>query len=227
METDGKKILYVRQFGIMIRTLWQMNPLFIVIMLADIMISSLSVFPAILIPRYIIDALIAGEEVSYILYLIVCMVGLSLLFNTLKLYLDNKRDHLSLVLGFTLANEINKKCLEIDYSVYGDIKTLDKRYYAYKVVDDNNFVALLTSVRNFFTNLIVLSGIILLTIHIDAIILLIALAVIIIQTIITSKTAERQLAYNKEAFPYMRRSEYVSRISNVITFRKDIPIWLF
>lgn len=225
MDTERKKILYIKQFSIMIKTLWKMNPLFIAILLSDIIISSLSVFPAILFPKYIIDALVAGEEISHIICLIACMVGLSLLFNTCKLYLDNKRDHLSLVLGFTLANEIGKKCLEIDYSVYGDIKTLDKRYYAYKVVDDNNFVTLLSSVRNFFTNLIVLSGIILLTIHIDAIILLIALTVIVIQTIITSKTTERQLAYNKEAFPYMRRSEYVNRISNVITFRKDILIY--
>lgn len=194
-------------------------------MIADIMISSLSVFPSILFPKYIIDALVAGSELTYIMFLIGCMVGLSLLFNTFTLYLNNKRDYLSLILGFTLTNEINKKCLEIDYSMYGDIKTLDKRYYAYKVVDDNNFVALLSSVKSFFTNLIVLSGIILLTIRIDAIILVIALAVIIIQAIITSKTTERQLEYNKEAFPYMRRSEYVSRIANVITFRKDILVY--
>lgn len=209
----------------MIRTLWKMNPLFLVILAADIIISSLSVFPAILFPRYIIDALVAEAEISHVIYLVACMVSLSLLFNTCKLYLDNKRDHLSLVLGFTLGDEISKKCLEIDYSVYDDIKTLDKRYYAYKVVDDNNFVALLTSVRNFFSNLIVLSGIIFLTIRIDAVILLIALIVIVIQTVITSKTTERQLAYNKEAFPYMRRSEYIARISNVITFRKDILIY--
>lgn len=225
MDTENKKILYTRQFIVMIRTLWKMNPLFIFILAADIIISSLSVFPAILFPRYIIDALVAEAEISYVIYLVACMVILSLLFNTCKLYLDNKRDHLSLVLGFTLGDEISKKCLEIDYSVYDDIKTLDKRYYAYKVVDDNNFVALLTSVRNFFSNLIVLSGIIFLTIRIDAIILLIALVVIVIQTIITSKTTEKQLAYNKEAFPYMRRSEYIARISNVITFRKDILIY--
>lgn len=225
MDTEKVKVLYIKQFSIMLKMLWKMNPWFIVILLLDIIISSLSVFPAILFPRYIIDALVAGEEILYIMCLVACMVGLSLLFNTCKLCLNNKRDHLSLVLGFTLTNELGKKCLEIDYNVYDDIKTLDKRYYAYKVVDDNNFVALLSSVRNFFTNMIVLFGIILLTIHIDVIILLIALVVIVIQTIITSKTTERQLAYNKEAFPYMRRSEYVNRMSNVITFRKDILIY--
>lgn len=225
MKKTKKDISYWKQFRIMIQTIWKMNPLFIILMFADIIISSASTFPAILFPKYIIDALVEGRELSYIIFLITCMVGLSLLFNTLMLWLNNKRDHLSLILGFTLTNEINKKCLEIDYNLYNDINTLDKRYYAYKVVNDNNFVALLSSIRDFFKNLIVLSGIILLTIRIDATILVIALIVITIQTIATSKTTKRQLDYNEEAFPYMRRSEYVSRISNVITFRKDILIY--
>lgn len=225
MDQSKNSILHFKQFGIMFQTIWKMNPLFIILMIADIIISSLSTFPAILFPKYIIDALVEERELSYIILLIVCMVGLSLIFNTLMLYLNNKRDHLSLVLGFTLSDEISKKCLEIDYSLYDDINTLDKRYYAYKVVDDNNFVALLSSIKNFCSNLIVLSGIIVLTIRIDAIILAVALIVIIIQTVITSKTTKRQLEYNKEAYPYMRRSEYVARMANVITFRKDILIY--
>ncbi len=225
MGKEKKKNHYVKQFHIMFCTIWNINPMFLVIMFAEIIISSLSVFPSILFPKYIIDSLVARCDLSYVMLLIACMVGLSLIFNTCMLCLNNKRDHLSLILGFTLTNEINKKCLEIDYGLYGDIKTLDKRYYAYKVVDDNNFVALLSSIRNFFTNLIVLLGIVFLTIRIDATILAIAFVVIIIQTIITSITSEKQLEYNKEAFPYMRRSEYVSRISNVITYRKDILIY--
>ena len=209
----------------MIQAIWKMQPMFIVLLFADIVISSASAFPAIVFPKYIIDALVAGRELPYIIFLITCMVGLSLLFNTLMLYLNNKRDHLSLVLGFTLSNGIDKKCLEIDYNVYSSTETLEKSYYAYQVVSDNNFVALLSSVRNLFTDLVVLSGIIWLTIRIDAIILAVAVAVIIIQAIVTSKTTKRQMDYNKEAFPYMRRSEYVSHMANMIAFRKDILIY--
>lgn len=215
----------IKQLWTMVRTIWEINPLFILFMISDIVISSLSIFPSILFPKYIIDALVEGRELSHIIFLVVSMVGLSLLFNTLMLLTNNKREHMSLVLGFMLTNELNKKCLEIDYSLYSDINILDKRYYAYKVVNDNNFVALLSSIRVFFTSLIVLSGIVLLTIRIDVTILLVALVVIAIQSFVTAKTTQRQLAYNKEAFPYMRRSEYVSRIANIITFRKDILIY--
>lgn len=216
---------YIKLFRIMIQTIWKMNPLFIILMIAEIIISSVSTFPAIVFPKYIIDALVEGRELPYIIFLITCMVGVSLIFNTLMLYLNNKRDYLSLILGFTLSNGIDKKCLEIDYSVYSSTETLEKSYYAYQVVSNNNFVALLSSIRNFFTNLIVLSGIVWLTIRIDAMILAIALAVIVIQTIVTSKTTKKQMDYNKESYPYMRRREYISGIADVITYRKDILIY--
>ena len=222
---EKKSISYLKKFRTMVQAIWEMNPSFMALMAADIVISSASTFPAIVFPKYIIDALVAGRELPYIIFLITCMVGLSLLFNTLMLYLNNKRDHLSLVLGFTLSNGISKKCLEIDYNVYSSTETLEKSYNAYQVVNDNNFVALLSSVRDFFTNLIVLSGIIWLAIRIDAMILAVAVAVIIIQAIVTSKTTKRQLDYNKEAFPYMRRRGYVASIADVISYRKDILIY--
>lgn len=225
MTIKKTKTRYFKQFCIMIKTIWNINPAFLFLFAVDIIISSVSTFPAILFPKYIIDALVAGKDFSYILFLILAMVGLSLLFGSLSILLNNKRDHMSLVLGFTIANEINKKCLEIDYELYSDMETLDKRYYAYKVTNDNNFVALLFSVRNFFTNIIVLSGIMALTLRIDVTILLIALVVILIQTAVTSKTTEKQIAYNTEVYPYMRRREYVSRLTNIITYRKDILIY--
>lgn len=225
MKEYQKNLPYLKLFRIMIQTIWKMNPLFLVLMAADIIISSASTFPAIVFPKYIIDALVEGRELPHIIFLITCMVGSSLLFNTLMLYLNNKRDHMSLILGFTLSNGIDKKCLEIDYNIYSDTETLEKSYYAYQVVSNNNFVALLSSIKNLFTNLIVLSGIVWLTIRVDAMILAVALAVIIIQTVMTSKTSKRQVEYNKESFPYMRRSEYVSSLADVITYRKDILIY--
>ncbi len=222
---NKKKTKYFKQFCIMMKTIWNINPAFIFLFIADIAISSVSTFPAILFPKYIIDALVEGREFTYILCLILGMVGLSLLFGSLSILLNNKRDHMSLVLGFTIVNELNKKCLEIDYELYSDIETLDKRFYAYKVTNDNNFVALLFSIRNFFTNIIVLAGIVALTLRIDITILLIALVVILIQTIVSSKTTKKQIAYNTEAYPYMRRREYVSRLTNIISYRKDILVY--
>ena len=219
------KASYFKLFKIMLKTLWDKSPVFIFILIADILISSLSVFPNIVFPRYIIDSLVKGEEVSTILFLSACMVGTSFVFNSIRVYLNNKRDHLSLILGFTLSKEISIKCLDIDYGLYDNIKTLDKRYYAYQVVNDNNFVALLESIKNFFTNIIILVGIIALTLRIDVSILIIATVVIAIQSVITAKSTEKQMEYGKEAYPYMRRSEYIQRLANIITYRKDILVY--
>ena len=62
MKKTKKDISYLKQFRIMIQTIWKMNPLFIILMVADIIISSASTFPAILFPKYIIDALVEGRE---------------------------------------------------------------------------------------------------------------------------------------------------------------------
>ncbi len=70
MKKTKKDISYWKQFRIMIQTIWKMNPLFIILMFADIIISSASTFPAILFPKYIIDALVEGRELLYIIFLI-------------------------------------------------------------------------------------------------------------------------------------------------------------
>jgi len=225
MKEATKNMSYLKLFGIMIKTIWEMNPLFIVLMAADTIISSAATFPAIIFPKYIIDALVEGRELHYVIFLIACMVGVSLFFNTLMLYLNNKRDHLSMILGFKLSNGIDRKCLEIDYNVYSNTETLEKSYYAYQVVNNNNFVELLSCIRSFFTNLIVLLGIVWLTMRIDVMILTAAVIVIVIQTIVTSKTTKRQLEYNKESFPYLRRRGYVASVADAITYRKDVLIY--
>ena len=209
----------------MLSIIWNINPFYILLMVAEIIIGAVAVFPAIIFPRYIIDSLIDGRELSHVLSLIAAMILSGLFFSLLSIFLSNKREQMSLILTFTINRDICKKCLDIDYEQCGDARVMDKLYTAGRIVNDNNFGALLASVRTFFTGIFILFGIIALTITIDAIVILLAIAVIIVQTVLTSKTAKKQLDFNTKSYPYMRRSEYIGRMSYHISFRKDILLY--
>lgn len=225
MKSRKCSIHFIKQFVAMLRLIRKLSPMLFLITVLDIILSSCAAFPSILYPKYIIDALVSGERIENILFLILQMIILSLFFAVSGIVLNIWREHLSLKMGFTLSNGVNKKSLNLDFDMFDDISTLDKQYYAFKVANDNNFVSLLASIRNFFVNLIILLGIIALTVTVDPWILIVALVVIIIQTILTSVSTKANLKFNEEGYPYMRRWEYVSRLATRPFYRKDILLY--
>lgn len=224
-KSKTKKISFFKQFFLMLKLIKKTSPGLFLVTILDIIVSATAAFPTILYPKYIIDALVTDECLEVVLILIFKMVAFSIGFSIMSVLLNTWRDFLSLKMGFILSNGVRKQSLNLDYDMFDNIDILDKQYFAFKVTDDNNFVSLLNSIRNFFVNLIILLGIVALTISVDFKILFVAIGVIILQTIFTSKSTKASLKYNEEGIPYMRRSEYITRIATRPFYRKDIILY--
>ena len=196
-----------------------------IILFFDIVVTALQPFPLIIFSKHILDSLVNKESFNTLLALVVSMIGIQLVLSTLSILINSRMTLSSTKLGILLSSKINEKCLDIDYNMYDDPYIHDKVNYSYNVVDDNNFVSLLGDVRTFICSVIIIIGIITIVVRTNVILMLISLIVVAIQSIINSRNARNQIQFVEESRPYIRRSEYLSKVSNEIMYRKDILIY--
>jgi hypothetical protein len=128
-------------------------------------------------------------------------------------------------LNLILSNMVQQKSLEIDYSLFLETETQEKMWAACNVADNDNFSAMLSSITRFSTGLFTFFAIITITLKIDIALLAIALVIIFIQAVITAFRTKKDIAFNKEGYPYWRRFNYLSWVANRIQYRKDLTIY--
>lgn len=221
---QAKLKLYFTQFKIMLVSIYKFDKRLLIITMLNIMISAVAPFPFIILPKYILDELLEGNNYKRFITLVITFVITSFIINFINIIISNVMNSISIKMGFQINNAISLKGLDIDYDIYDSKRVLDMQDYAYKVTDDNNFVNLLNSLKNLFSQLFVFIGIIVIVIRIDLLLILFSVIIVFINSIITYINAKNQIKFDKEGFPYMRKIEYLSHIAG-LQYRKDILIY--
>ena len=156
----------------------------IFILFADIIITAIMPFPNVIFSGKIVDSITSGTSFFQVIYFVLLLFGIDLVLTLISIYLTKSREYLFVKLTNKLDNEINEKCMNIDFEQFNDSAIQDRILLINQAVRGNNFFTSLTTVFATISKIITLIGIVIIMSKLNVWILSIALIVIILQALL-------------------------------------------
>lgn len=156
----------------------------IFILLADIIINALLPFPNVILAGRIVDSIASGEDFLLVIFYISLLFSTNYFFTAINTFLSKSREYLFIKLTNKLDNEINQKCMNIDFENFNDSSIQDRILLINQAVRGNNFFTSLTTVFETISRFITLVGMVFIMTTLNVWLLSIALAVIVLQALL-------------------------------------------
>ena len=216
---------WIKQIALVFQKLWNYDKRLIWIMLFEIVLNSCRPFPNIVLSKYIIDELIKGNDYLKVIQYTGFMFSLDYIISSLSTLIRNKKMVLSVELTNMLSNDVHKKCMEIDYEMYNDVSTLNKAVFAINLAANNNFISILDGIHGIVTNLVILGGVIAIIVHLDIMLILIAVVVVSLQGVVYFYNIKVNMRLDVESVGAIRSLNYATQLCTKTEVKKDVSIF--
>lgn len=209
-------------FGLMYR----ISPSYIFVIIFGSLLTSFQVFGNVIIPKYLIEELIGGQNITRIMILIVVVVGLNLFFNwvnkTYRRLLLVRNAYVERMITESMA----KKIMDVEYQYLEDPYYLDLKERA--VFACNNQSALSNIINAFsqsVSSLITILGLIAIMLTLSVWLVLILVVGILISLLIGTIFRKYQRRFFQGLLPLNRRYGYYFNLSYDPRITKDIRLY--
>ena len=209
----------------LLQILWDEDKSLFLLMIFDVMVTTLAKFPYIIFPKYILDSLVNGGIYIHAVFLIIGMIGSEMILSLIRNDVSRKQKEHSKRLEFQLHTNVTNKTLDMPYEKLLDANTYDSMYLASDIANGNNFMNLMDDIKNLFSNIIMLITMIYIISQVDIILMLLTLIVVIVNTITDSKIQNQLLKTKKETSKTIRQLEYVGRLAWHIDYAKEVRLF--
>ena len=205
--------------------IWKFDKRLFLILLVNVAVKAFQPFPNIILSGLIIDSITQGKAFPIFLRYIGLMFGINFLIAAVGIYLGKAKEYLFLKFTNKLDNDINKKCLEMDYEQFNDSYFQDTILLINQMVQGNNYFTNISNVFDTFSQIIVLIGIIVIMTMLNRWLLLIALSVIVLQSLLHIVRQRYNRQFQMDTISEQRKLGYMSQIPKRIPAKKDIDIF--
>ena len=208
-----------------IREICNFDKSLLVILLFEIIINSLMPFPSIIFGGVVVDSILNSDDFSLVVMYVAIMFGITYLLNIINLFLGKRKEYLLIKLTNKIVNDLNTKCMTIDYEQFNDSATLDRIHSVYRTARGNNFFTSLKTVCSIISKMITLFGVISIITHLNVILLLVVLIVIVLQTLLQIIRVNNNKKYNLDSMADQRRLTFSSDLPTNIEKKKDVIMY--
>jgi ABC-type multidrug transport system fused ATPase/permease subunit len=222
LVTTKTRFVYI---GRMIKVLLETDRTFLLLILLDIFLSSISPFVNMYLIKQSIDMLTGKAGFSLYLPSVFTLLSVSFIISILYTLVANAANVHGNRIGNLLFRGIFIKTMEADYEMLLDKQILEKRELALKVIEQGRFNNLTGNFRVFVSNIIILGGIVYIVSGIEFWILLIVLAIVVINTLSTTTWKEGERVIFTESVPINRKIMYFLSINADSASGKEIRIY--
>ena len=205
--------------------IWKFDKRLFLILLVNVVVKAFQPFPNIILSGLIIDSITQGKAFPIFLRYIGLMFGINFLIAAVGIYLGKAKEYLFLKFTNKLDNDINKKCLEMDYEQFNDSYFQDTILLINQMVQGNNYFTNISNVFDTFSQIIVLIGIVVIMTMLNRWLLLIALSVIVLQSLLHIIRQRYNRQFQMDTISEQRKLGYMSQIPKRIPAKKDIDIF--
>lgn len=192
------------------------------ILFADIIVNAILPFPNVILSGRIVDSITAGKDFLKVIFFVFLLFGTNFLLTALNIVLSKSREYLFIKLINKLDNEVNQKCINIDFEQFNDSSIQDRILLINQAVRGNNFFTSLTTVFEIISRVITLVGIIIIMTKLNVWLLVIALIVIVMQAFLHYIRLKHDRKYKADSVHEQRNISYVSQLAKDIESKKDI-----
>lgn len=207
------------------REIWQFDKRLFLILLVNVVINALQPFPNIILSGLIIDSITRGEAFITFIFYIGLMFGINFSLVAVGIYLGKVKEYLFLKFTDKLNNDISKKCMAMDYEQFNDSSFQDSILLINQMVHGNNYFTNISTVFDTFSQIIALVGIIVIMTMLNSWLLLIALIVIVLQSLLHIIRQRYNRQFQIDTISEQRKLGYISQIPKSIPAKKDIDMF--
>ena len=208
-----------------IREIWSFNKFLLFILIFEIIINSLMPFPSIIFSGLIVNTLTNSNDFELVVWYIAIMFGMTFSLSTINIYLGKRKEILLIKLNNKIINELNDKCMTIDYEQFNDSATLDRIHSVYRTARGSNFFTNLTIISSIITKLITLIGVVSIITRLNISLLAVVSVVIVLQTILQIVRVKNGRKYNFDSMADQRRLTFSSDLPINVEKKKDIIMY--
>lgn len=208
-----------------LREIWAHDKLLLFILFADILVSSLSPFPNIIFAGRIVNAIADRRDIHLVVLYAALLFGLNYLLSFCGTILGKTREYRFLRLTNTITNDLNDKCMHIDFEQFNDSATLDRIHSVYRTARGNNFFTSLTIVFSSVSKAITLAGILSIMTILDLKLFIVALIVIGLQSLLQLAKVKSNRKYTLESVADQRKVAFSSDLPINVAKKKDILMY--
>ena len=205
--------------------MWKYDKRLVFILSADVFVSALLPFPNVLISGRIVDSIIAGENFQFVISFVLLLFGLDYILMLLSTLLAKAREYLFIKLVNKLDNNVNCKCLNMDFEQFNDPAMQDRILMTNQAIRGNNYFTSLTTIFAIISRLITLVGIIFVMTKLNIWLLFIAILIVILQALLHYIRLKFDRKYIEDSANDRRKNAYVSQLAKDIQSKKDIVMF--
>ena len=175
--------------------------------------------------KYSVELLTNGADYVNYIKLVVAFIAASIVFTNLQSYFNYKRDVCGNLIGIKMYKNIYEKTIYLDYEMLLDKDIMEKRELALKVINDMRVTTFTQVFKIVATNVIVLIGLVAVLSAIDFWIILIALAIILVNTVSTAIQKKQEIKVNNDFIPLNRKTAYFFNTGADASINKEIRVY--
>ena len=205
--------------------IWRYDKRLFFVLLVDIIISAVSPFPNIILSGLIVDSIVSGEDFRLVVFFVALLFGINLFLTAVSTFLSKIREYLFVKFTNKLNNDINNKCMNIDFEQFNESSFQDRIQLINQMAYGNNFFTNITTVFETVSRFITLVGIILIMTMLNIWLLLIALVMIALQAILHTIQLRHERKYWYDISSNQRKIAYTSQLAKDIVTKKDIVMF--
>lgn len=182
-------------------------------------------FPAIVLPRYIIDVLVSGENYGKVLFYSCLMFAANFLLTNLNRYMSEAKNVMALRLNNELALNVKRKCLDMDYEMFNNTAMQERAILAQSLSSNNNFVSLLDGISTLISSSIILVGVVVLVMQFDRILIVCAVIVVALQCLLYYFHFQKGMQIEEDSSIANRCIRFMEPLFMKAKIKKDIEIY--
>lgn len=205
--------------------IWLFDKRLFLVLLANVVINALKPFPNIILSGLIIDSITQGKDFLTFLFYICVMFGMIFLLTAVSIYLGKVKEYLFLKFTDKLNNDISGKCIDMDYERFNDSSFQDSILLINQMAHGNNYFTNISTVFDTISQVIALAGIVIIMTMLNNWLLLIALIVIVLQSVLQIVRQRYNRQFQVDTIGEQRKLSYMSQIPKSIPAKKDIDMF--
>ena len=212
-------------FIISFQEIWKFDKKLLFVLSFDIIVTAILPFPNIIISALIVDTIVKGNNFSDVVLYVIFMFSMNFLLTATNTFLKKERQYLFLKFTNKLNNEINSKCINIDFEQFNDSSFQDRILLINQMSQGSNFFTNITTLFEIISKFITLAGIVLIMTSLNIWLLFIMFAVIVFQSVLHIIQLKYNKLYQLDTINEQRKLNYTTQLIKGIENKKDIDIF--
>ncbi|HHU56259.1 MAG TPA: ABC transporter ATP-binding protein [Acholeplasmataceae bacterium] len=214
-----------KRFKILFSIMFRISPFYIFLLIFGSILTSIQVIGNVIIPKYLIDSLIALDKENILFYGIL-IVAFNLAFNFITKTYNRLLDVQKVYVERKIIEEMGKKIMAVEYRYLEDPYYLDLKERAiFACTNQGALVNIINAISKTGSNILTLAGLVTIMFTLSYILVLVLFVGIFITLLIGAYFKKYQQKFYRDLIPINRRYNYYFGLSIDFRLAKDLRLY--